>query len=465
MLRLLYILCTILLFCQPLNAQNSKKVRSMQKQQATLKQNIADQEKLLRSTKKDVKSQLANLQVIGAQIEGQEKYVAGIHAELTELGTNISELEKQLKLLENDLNDCKRKYRKAVNYMYRNRSQLTKWQFIFSAKNFRDMYRRMRYMTAFSKYQRAQGRIIEQKEAQVREKRAELLGVKADKDKLMVQGEAEKKKLQGQQKERQQVVNELNQKQKQLQGSIAQQRKKYNQLNAQIEKTIQAEIAAAEKRRKAELEKQRKVEAARKAKLEAQRKAEEKRKAQEEAAKAKKNKGKQTATASSSKKKKETASYEEPRTATPSFSAADNADRALSGSFASNKGRLPMPITGSYAITAHYGVYNVQGLKGVQLENKGINITGRSGAQARAVFKGEVTAVFPSGGVYNVIVRHGSYMTVYCNLSSIAVRQGQQVSARQSLGSVAADASGNCTLQFQLWKERSRLNPEGWLAR
>lgn len=462
--RLLYILCTALLLCLPLAAQNSKKVRSMQKQQTTLKQDIANQEKMLLSTKKDVKSQLANLQIIGAQIEGQEKYVAGIHAELTELGGNIADLERQLQHLENDLEDCKRKYHKAVNYMYRNRTQLSKWQFVLSAKNFRQMYRRMRYMTAFSKYQRAQGRIIEQKERDVRAKRSELLGVKADKDRLMAQGEAEKKKLQGQQKERQNVIDALNKKQKQLQGSIAQQKKKYAQLNAQIEKTIQAEIAAAERRRKAELEKQRKAEAERKAKEEARRKAEAQKK-KEAATAAKKVKGKQTASTSSSKNKREGVSYRASHTATPTFSAADNAERALSGSFAANKGRLPIPITGPYAVTAHYGVYNVQGLKGVQLENKGINITGHSGAQARAVFKGEVTAVFPSGGVYNVIVRHGSFMTVYCNLASIAVRQGQQVSARQGLGTVASDASGNCTLQFQLWKERSRLNPEGWLAR
>lgn len=452
MFRSLFFFLFSLLLCEPLMAQNSKKVRSLQKQQSTLKQDIANQEKMLRTTKKDVKSQLANLQVINAQIEGQEKYIKGINNEITELSSNISELENQLKQLENNLNDCKRKYRKAVNYMYRNRIQLSKWQFIFSAKNFRQMYRRMRYMTAFSKYQRAQGRIIEEKEKQVKIKRAELLGVKKEKNQLMEQGQAENRKLQGQQKERQQVVNALNKKQKQLQSSIAQQKNKYAQLNAQIEKTIQAEIAAAEKRRKAELERKRKEEA--------------KRKAQEEAKKKKAEaKKKSSTTKKSTKKQTSKTSSEESRTATPRFNEADNADRALSGSFAANRGRLPIPITGSYAITAHYGIYNVQGLNGVQLENKGVNITGHSGAQARAVFKGEVSAVFPSGGNYNVILRHGSYMTVYCNLSSIAVRQGQQVAARQNLGTVATDATGNCTLQFQLWKEKTRLNPESWISR
>ena len=124
-----------------------------------------------------------------------------------------------------------------------------------------------------------------------------------------------------------------------------------------------------------------------------------------------------------------------------------------------------MPITGSYAITTHYGQYNVEGLKGVQLDSKGINITGRPGAQARAVFKGEVTAVFTYGGQYNIIVRHGSYMSVYCNLSSTSVHRGQQVDSRQILGTVAPDASGNCTLHFQLRKETAKLNPEAWLGR
>ena len=81
----------------------------MQRQQSTLKHNIAQQEKMLKSTKKDVNSQLANLQVINVQIEGQQKYVNGIHAELTELSTTISGLEQQLRLLEADLAVCKRR--------------------------------------------------------------------------------------------------------------------------------------------------------------------------------------------------------------------------------------------------------------------------------------------------------------------------------------------------------------------
>ena len=124
-----------------------------------------------------------------------------------------------------------------------------------------------------------------------------------------------------------------------------------------------------------------------------------------------------------------------------------------------------MPVTGGYTITRHYGSYNVAGLNGVQLDSKGINITSQPGAQARAIFRGEVTAIFTYGGMYNIIVRHGSYMSVYCTLSSTSVRRGQTVQARQALGTIAADASGNATLHFQLRRETAKLNPEVWLAR
>lgn len=471
-------LCIVFLSILSLSlpAQTNKKIRSLQRQQSTLKHNIAQQEKMLKSTKKDVNSQLANLQVINVQIEGQQKYVNGIHAELTELSTTISGLEQQLRLLEADLAVCKRRYQRSVSYMFRNKSSLSKWQFILSAKNFRQMYRRLRYMTQFSRYQRAQAEVIRQKEAQVQAKRNELLGVKTEKNRLYTEGQAETRKLQGQQQERQQVINDLNKRQKELQTSIAQQRRKAEQLNARIDQLIQQEIAAAERRRKAEAERRRKAELARQAKAKAQREQAAREKAERErnaaaarratAAKAKTDRSKATATTKSATKRNRNVAAYTPKPATaPSVTIEENADRALSTSFAANRGRLPMPITGGYSITRHYGAYNVAGLNGVQLDSKGINITGSVGAQARAVFRGEVTAIFTYGGMYNVIVRHGSYMSVYCNLSSTAVRRGQNVETRQTIGTIATDASGNATLHFQLRKETARLNPEAWLGR
>ena len=136
-------------------------------------------------------------------------------------------------------------------------------------------------------------------------------------------------------------------------------------------------------------------------------------------------------------------------------------DRMLSGGFEANRGRLPMPISGGYRIVSHFGQYNVQGLKGVTLDNKGINIQGKPGCVARSIYDGEVSAVFGYGGMWNVLVRHGAYISVYCNLKSVSVHKGQKVSTRQALGSVGSEN----ILQFQLRKETAKLNPEAWLSR
>lgn len=486
-------------------------IRKLQSEQATLKQKMAESQNQLATTRKDVKAQLATLQMINGQISDQQKVVTGLQVQIDTLNHRISTHEQELRELEADLTECKRRYTRGVLYMYRNRLMQNKLMFIFSADNFRQMYRRLRYTQEYVKYQRVQGQIIAAKEQAVREKRNLLSGERVVQGKLLTQGKAQQTVLEGQQRNQQVVVTDLNKKQAELQSTLAQQQRQYNALNAKIEQLIRAEIEAAERRRKAEEarraaeaearkkaaeaarkaaeERRRKAEAARKAEAEARRaEAEARRKAAEAERKAEaaRKRGEERAArearaaqareearaaeqaraAAAEAQRARTATEEANRaTATANQNTTAPSDARLTGSFASNQGRLPMPITGNYTISSHFGAYNVNGLNGVTLDNKGINLTAPAGAQARCVFDGEVTAIFSMGGMTNVIVRHGSYITVYCNLTGVSVRQGQHVAARQTLGSVARDASGNCTLHFQLRHETQKLNPERWLRR
>ena len=486
-------------------------IRKLQYEQASLKQKMAESQNQLATTRKDVKAQLATLQMINGQISDQQKVVTGLQVQIDTLNRRISTHEQELRELEADLTECKRRYTRGVLYMYRNRLMQNKLMFIFSADNFRQMYRRLRYTQEYVKYQRVQGQIIAAKEQAVREKRNLLSGERVVQGKLLTQGKAQQTVLEGQQRTQQGVVTDLNQKQAELQATLAQQQRQYNALNAKIEQLIRAEIEAAERRRKAEEarraaeaearrkaaeaarkaaeERRRAAEAARKAEAEARRaEAEARRKAAEAERKAEaaRKRGEERAArearaaqareearaaeqaraAAAEAQRARTATEEANRaTATANQNAPAPSDARLTGSFASNQGRLPMPITGNYTISSHFGAYNVNGLNGVTLDNKGINLTAPAGAQARCVFDGEITAIFSMGGMTNVIVRHGSYITVYCNLTGVSVRQGQRVSTRQTIGNVARDASGNCTLHFQLRHETQKLNPERWLRR
>jgi len=455
------LLLLILLPSIPLAAQTNKRIRQLQQQSATLKKQISESEQLLRTTKKDVNSQLNNLAVINSQITAQQKLVDDYAAEVNTLTGHIGTLQTQIDSLAADLAACKRKYRKALLYMNRNRLLQNRWSFILTAKNFRQMYRRMRYTADYAKYLRAYGQTVADKEAALRQKQQTLVSTKRDRETLLTDAQVGQKQLEGQKTQRQTVINELNKKQKQLQSTITKQRRKQANLNARIDQLIKQEIAAAEARRKKAEAQRRAAEARKKREKEAQERAEaQRRRSASRGGSSKKNKSKPN---SNKSKSEATAS------STPRYEEEDATDRTLSSNFRANRGRLPIPITGAYAVTSRYGQYNVDGLTGVTLDNKGINLTGHRGAQARSVFGGEVSAVANIGGTFIVIVRHGGYYSVYSNLSSVAVRNGQSVTTRQVLGSVATDASGNATLHFQL-RQRSgnsatHINPLPWLAR
>ncbi|WP_300920393.1 murein hydrolase activator EnvC family protein, partial [Turicimonas muris] len=367
-----------------------------------------------------------------------------IESDVHTLTSEIASLQKQLNKLQRDLKDKKRKYETSVQYMYRNKSIQEKLMFIFSAENLSQTYRRMRYVQEYANFQRLQGMEIERKQKQIAAKKREVEQTKNAKQLLLKQGEAEKAKLEIQEKERQTLLANLQKKQKGIQSEIRKKKRSAEQLNAQIDRLIEIEIEKARKRAEEEARKKAAAEAAAKAA-------------------AKKTERETTGGASRSKS---TEKNEATKKAAPveKFSL-NNEDRQLSGSFERNRGILPVPITGPYVIVSHYGQYAVDGLRNVKLDNKGIDIKGKPGAQARAVFDGEVSAIFQYNGLNNILVRHGNYISVYCNLSSVSVSKGSKVNTRTVLGTVHTDGSGNTVLHFQLRKETAKLNPELWLGR
>lgn len=139
--------------------------------------------------------------------------------------------------------------------------------------------------------------------------------------------------------------------------------------------------------------------------------------------------------------------------------------KILSDNFSQNKGKLPWPLQRGL-ITDHFGEHPDPVLKRVIRRNSGIDITTQSGARARAVFKGEVSKVLAIGGNWAIIVRHGSYLTVYSNLAEVSVQAGQKVDTRQEIGTVFTDREDDnkTVLKFQLWHENTKLDPEKWIS-
>jgi len=140
--------------------------------------------------------------------------------------------------------------------------------------------------------------------------------------------------------------------------------------------------------------------------------------------------------------------------------------KLIAGGFEANKGRLPWPVEKGM-ISGHFGKHQHSVYSQVIVDNKGVYIQTTSGAKARAVYKGEVTSCFLVGGTYAVIIQHGNYRTVYSNISKISVKQGDKVETKQEIGTIFTDAEQDqkTELYFQIYKDRTLLNPEAWIAK
>ena len=432
--RLFVILVSSLWLAIPLSAQSNKLIRELEGKRGALQKQIAETESILQNTKKDVGSQLNGLAALTGQIEERKRYIRAINNDVETIERELVSLNRQLNSLEKDLKEKKKKYEASVQYLYKNKSIEEKLMFIFSAKNLGQTYRRMRYVREYATYQRLQGEEILKKQEQIRKKKAERQQVKAAKEGLLKERENEKAKLEAQEKEKRTLVANLQKKQKGLQSEVNKKRREANQLNARIDRLIAEEIERARKR----------------AAEEARREAAARKKAD-----------------TNGKGASKTGTAAKPKSEPLDAFTMSKADRELSGSFVANRGKLPMPISGPYIITSRYGQYSVEGLRNVKLDNKGIDIQGKPGAQARAIFDGKVAAVFQLNGLFNVLIRHGNYISVYCNLSSASVKSGDTVSTKQSIGQIFSDGAdnGRTVLHFQLRREKEKLNPEPWLNR
>ena len=412
MRRLLYCIIASLVITLSY-AQSNQKVKEMEGQRHKIEQQLAESRKLLSSTQKSVEGQLAQLSALSAQIKKQKQFVSQLDADVKAIDRELRSIESQMATLQTELERRREHYAHALQMMTHKNTFENKLMFLLSADSFNQMVRRMRYLREYSGFQQQQGELLIEQQQELENKRIELEHTREAKRSLLAKRVEEKKVLDKQLEEQNKLVAGLKKKQKEISNRIAQQQRERDKLNAEIERIIEAELRAQEAGQKKD--------------------------------------GKDSETATTDKK------------VMPAYKESA-ADKKLTGSFESNRGKLPVPVTGPYLLTSRYGINYVEGLKNVKFNNHGVDVRGQEGCSARAVFDGTVSFIFEHSGNYIVMVRHGQYISAYFNLATLKVKKGDKVKIHQSLGTVAADASGNHTMQFQLRKDTQSLNPELWIS-
>ncbi|MGC9151550.1 MAG: murein hydrolase activator EnvC family protein [Microbacter sp.] len=418
-----------LLFILPIvHHVGAQTIKELELQRKKMMESIALTNKQLNETQKSANYTINRLVIIKKNIALRQRLIENLNQEVNVLDQTIDTLQQQQNQLESHLIALKNDYARLLQESQLRQDTYSQLLFLFSSQSIAQAYRRLRYMKELSDYRKKQAEEIMAVEKKLALQQTLLTQTRNAKESLIQQKEIERTKLNAEQQRENEAYKTLKGKEKNLREQLIKQQKVANALNAKIEQLIAEEIRRAEERKRAEAE-------------------------------------------AAAKKQKMTSktSEQKPSTAIASKSEVDymtKEEKLISGNFAANQGRLPWPVEKGF-ISGHFGIQPHPVLQHVTTNNKGIYIETQRNADARAIFDGVVTERFSIPGSNNaIIIKHGNYRTVYANLTTIYVHEGEHVSAKQKIGRIFTDDEngGKTELYLMIWKDKTPLNPELWLA-
>jgi septal ring factor EnvC (AmiA/AmiB activator) len=388
----------------------------LQEQAKRLETQLRNNNRLLEETTKNRTANVTQVNILNTQIGQRDQLIRTINSEISVVNRDISNLEKEITSLEREIKNLKDEYARIIVATHRHMNPSEQLMFIVASESFNQAYRRIRYFQQYSAHRKKQVELIRQKQDELAEMKLALEQEKDTKSQLLNKEQQERKSLDSDRTKRNRAISDLQRRERQLREDIRKNQAEQKRLSQQIERIIQQEVEAARK-------------------AAAQRAAEE------------------------AKRRGETV-----QPARPDVTQLTPAEQKLADDFVSNRGRLPWP-TERGVITERFGTHDHPVIKGVKISNDGVSISTSPNEPVRAVFEGVVTNVFstPTGNGTSLIIVHGNYRTVYVNLKSVSVKAGQRVTTRQQIGQVNTH-NDNTVLQFQLWRDLQKLNPEQWIS-
>lgn len=383
----------------------SQDKKALESSKKKLENQISYTKKLLNETSSKKKASLNELSLLSKQIKNRQELIEVYNREITQANNEIGSLQKQIADLQAELVKLKANYSKLIYQSYKSHNQVDKWMYIFSADDFYQAMSRVKYIKAISVTRKEAADKILNKEVALKNRLSQYQQVKITKLELMTSKEREAKALLTDKSKKEVAVKGIVQKEQDLKRQLSQQQREWAQLNDEIKRVIAAQM-------------------------------------------------KKTTTGTGVNQKETKVIPLTPE------------EKLVAENFAGNKGLLPWPSERGQ-ITSSFGPHPHPQLE-VTIDNKGVDIRTERGATARAVFEGKVTRVFHLGKFKAIIIQHGSYFTVYSNLSEVYVAENQKVTTKQLIGKVGTSAdSGETILHFELWssKTNSPQNPALWIKK
>ncbi|MEK6481591.1 peptidoglycan DD-metalloendopeptidase family protein [Catalinimonas sp. 4WD22] len=382
-------------------AQTTPKRSQLEQEKKETLQKIKEAQQILTETSSRKKTSLGQLNAINRQIEAREALIKSINEELELLKGQIREITGVIEALEDDLVRLKKEYAYMVYATSKTSNSYDRLMFIFSASTFNQMFMRIKYMQQYSEARKNQVEQIQKVKQTLTNQRNTLEGKEMEQQVLLDQQVMANKDLLALKTKQRSVVRDLNQQEAELRKELAQRQKDVEELDKLIANLIRKEIEKSNNDK------------------------------------------------------------------TSDRVALTSSNEAVSTSFAQSKNQLNWPVNSGF-ISQKFGRNPHPIMKNIMVPNDGVDIQTIQNAEVRAVFDGVVKAITPipePGDLKAVIMQHGEYFTVYSRLKEVNVKTGQELKASDSVGMVYTDGNGVSMLQFQIWRNSQKLNPEAWLQK
>jgi septal ring factor EnvC (AmiA/AmiB activator) len=399
---------------------------NLKKEQRKLEKKISQTKSLLKKVQANTNNSLHEVRLLDHQIKSREALVRVFDSQVKMADIKILQKKNDVSRLKERLVRLKDQYRKMLRFAYKKRNNTGRLMFLLSANTYQEAVRRNSYLKKVAHLQRRQVDLIKQHQSLIEREITQINTEKTEKELTLHEKKAEKEKIEADKQQKEKSYTKLKKEEEKLLVQLKEEEKKRKKIEGQIQSAILAEARKEEKRRKE----------------------------------------KQNVKATTPTDANKTPA----KTSTPTYKPETlSSEGTIAGkNFESNKGGLPSPV-GNGTITSRFGRNAHPTLKDVYENNNGIDISCSAGSTVRAVYEGEVSSVFSIAGAGKVvIIKHGNYRSVYSNLSSVSVSVGQEVSSKQSIGTLITEGNIS-TLHFEIHSvsgiNTTPLNPSVWLSR
>ncbi|MES2516574.1 MAG: peptidoglycan DD-metalloendopeptidase family protein [Bacteroidota bacterium] len=380
-------------------------------------QRIQEINKIIEKTEQKKEVSVGKLNAIGERINKQSKQIDIISENQQLLENEAQELTRVTTELSGNLEKLKAEYAKMIYSSAKTSNKFNKLSFLFSSANFNQLVRRYKYLQQYSEAREKQAVLIQKVRTELLAEQVKVLQKKQEQESVLREKITETQNLQVLKGKQSDVVTQLSQKEKVLKNQLASNKQAVEKLENMIARIVEREIKRSQERERI-----------------------------------------------SRSKNNDEGTNSNKTESTNNKSIAMNAEESkLATSFSALRGRMPWPV-GSGFISDHFGVHRHPVLKGIKTNNNGVDIQTSAGNDVKVVYDGIVQSVVSIPGANMIVaVQHGDYFTVYSKLANVNVSTGQKIHSGQKIGVVATDNDGTSEINFQVWKNFDKINPENWL--